>query len=65
MVNGYRRISLFNQEIEVPNVSLREEVEVHLIPDRERNVLEIRIWWENRMVHSIAYPLNSFSRVHF
>ena len=37
MVNGYRRISLFNHEIEVPNVSLREEVEVHLIPDRERN----------------------------
>ena len=33
MVNGYRRISLFNHEIPVPNVPLREEVEVHLIPD--------------------------------
>ena len=36
MVNGYRKISLFNHEIEVPTVPLREEVEVHLIPDVER-----------------------------
>lgn len=64
-VNGYRRISLFNHEIEVPNVSLREEVEVHIIPDRERNLLEIRIWWKNQMVHSVFYPLNVFPRVHF
>jgi hypothetical protein len=65
MVNGYRRISLFNHEIEVPNVSLREEVEVHLIPDKERNVLEVRIWCQNQMAHSVAYPLSVFSRVHF
>ena len=64
-VNGYRRISLFNYEIEVPNVSLREEVEVHLIPEIKRNALEIRIWWENQMVHSVVYQLKDFSRVHF
>lgn len=29
MVNGYRKISLFSHEIVVPNVPLREEVEVH------------------------------------
>ena len=65
MVNGYRRISLFNHEIEVPGVPLREEVEVHLIPDLERSALEVRIWWSNRMVHSITYPLKEFPRVHF
>ena len=65
MVNGYRRISLFTHEIVVPNVPLREEVEVHLIPDRERGALEIRIWWNSRMVHSAAYPLKEFPRVHF
>jgi hypothetical protein len=64
-VNGYRRISLFNQEIEVPNVPLREEVELHLFPDVMKNSLQIRIWWQNRMVHSLAYPLNFFPRVHF
>ena len=59
-VNGYRKISLFNHEIVVPNVPLREEVEVHLVPDIARDVLEIRIWWNNRMVHSVAYPLKDF-----
>ncbi len=39
MVNGYRRISLFNHEIEVPNVPLREEVEIHLVPDIARGCL--------------------------
>jgi hypothetical protein len=65
MVNGYRRISLFNREIEVPKVPLRDEVEVHLVPDIERGALELRIWWNNRMVHSVAYPLKDFPRVHF
>ena len=40
MVNGYRKISLLNHEIVVP---LREEVEVHLAPDIERDALEVRI----------------------
>jgi hypothetical protein len=65
MVNGYQRISLFNHEIVVPNVPLREEVEVHSIPDIERDALEIRIWWENRMVQSVTYPVKEFPRVQF
>jgi hypothetical protein len=33
IVNGYRRISLFKHEIEVPHVPVHEDVELHLIPD--------------------------------
>jgi hypothetical protein len=64
-VNGYRKISLFNHEIVVPNVPLREEVEAHLIPDVERGTLEVRIWWEKQMVQSLTYPLRDFPRVQF
>ena len=64
-VNGYRKISLSNHEIVVPNVPLREEVEVHLIPDVERGALEVRIWWEDRMVNSLTYPLKEFPRIQF
>jgi len=64
MVNGYRRISLFNHEIEVPNVPLREYVDIHLIPDPRRQIMEIRVWWNDTMVHSVTYPLHGF-RVHF
>jgi hypothetical protein len=63
-VNGYRRISLFKHDIEVPNVPLYEEVEVHLIPDIPRQTMDIRIWWNDRMVHSVTYPLREF-HVHF
>lgn len=65
MVNGYRRITLLNHVIEVPKVPLREEVEIHLIPDLPREALEVRIWWENQMVHTLTYPLKEFPRVHF
>lgn len=64
MVNAYRRISLFNHEIEVPNVPLREYVDIHLIPDEQRETMEIRIWWNDKMVHTVTYPLRDFS-VHF
>jgi len=65
MVNGYRKISLLNHEIQVPKVPLREEVEVHLIPDAEKGALEIRIWWENQMVNSVTCPLKEFPSVQF
>jgi len=64
MVNGYHKISLFNHEIPVSHVPLREEVEVHLVPDVERGALEIRIWWENQMAHSVTYPLKEFPGIH-
>jgi hypothetical protein len=65
MVNGYRKISLFNHEMVVPNVPLREDVEVHLIPDIQREAFEVRIWWDNRLVQSLTYPLKEFPRVQF
>jgi len=59
-VNGYRRISLFKHDIEVPNVPLYEEVQAHLIPDTQTKVMSIRIWWNDKMVHSVVYPLQEF-----
>lgn len=63
IVNGYRRISLENHEIEVPHVDLREQVDIHLVPDVIKNVMEVRIWWREKMVHSVAFPLGDF-KVH-
>jgi hypothetical protein len=64
MVNGYRRISLFKHQIEVPKVPLREYVDVHMVPDTAKGVMHIRIWWKEEMVHTVSLPLQSF-RVHF
>ncbi len=64
MVNAYRRISLFKHEIEVPNVPLREDVDIHLVPDEAKQLMHIRIWWNKNMVHAVSLPLQGF-RVHF
>ena len=64
IVNGYCRISLFNHEIEVPHVPLREEVDIHLIPNTAKQAMEVRIWWNQKMVHSVNLPLAGL-RVHF
>jgi hypothetical protein len=45
-------------------VEPHEEVEIHLIPDTAKQVMEIRVWWNANMVHAVALPLEGF-RVHF
>ena len=42
-----------------------EEVEVHLIPDVDRETVELRVWWKMTNVQSVAYPFKAFPRVHF
>jgi hypothetical protein len=64
LVDGYRKISLFGQFIEVPYVPLREYVDVHLLPDLSRNALEIRIWFQQKMVLSVHIPFPK-NWVHF
>ncbi|OGO14926.1 MAG: hypothetical protein A2Z14_16925 [Chloroflexi bacterium RBG_16_48_8] len=63
MINAYRRISLFGHDIQVPNTPLREYVDIHMVPNLEKNIMNIRIWWKERMVHSLTLPLEGF-RVH-
>ncbi len=65
MVSAYRKISVFSKEVAVPKVPPREIVEVHMIPDPKRGALEIRLWWQDQRVHSAAYPMTEFRRVHF
>jgi GNAT superfamily N-acetyltransferase len=60
VVDGYRRISLFNHTIEVPNVPLREDVDIHMVPDADRNVMELRVWWNQQMIHSVCLPMDGF-----
>ncbi len=62
--NSYRRISLFKHIIEVPNVPLQKQVDIHLVPDEAKDLMDIRIWWNRKMVHSVSLPLQGFS-VHF
>jgi hypothetical protein len=60
LLDGYRRISIDQRVIEVPKVEAREEVDLRLVPDLAKHVLEIRIWFQDKMVHSVNLPLHEF-----
>ena len=64
LVNAYRRISLFGREIQVRKVLPHEEVELHLIPNQDKAILDIRIWCKNQILQSTTLPLEGM-RVHF
>jgi len=64
VTNGYGRISLFNHEIRVANVPLRQQVDVHLVPNTARGLMHVRIWHQEILVHTVDLPLDGF-RVHF
>jgi transposase len=57
IVDGYGRISLFNLDIKIPHAPLHEDVELHLVPDLSKNALEVRIWFQSKMYHSLTLPL--------
>jgi hypothetical protein len=61
MVSAYRWITVYGHDIEVPRVGLREEVAIHLVPDTLKTIMELRIWWEHKMVCAAAFPLGEFT----
>ena len=65
VVNSYRRISLFGQDIEVPHVPPRVEVEIHLVPNFPKQLIEARLWYSGKHVHSISLPMALAPAVHF
>lgn len=64
-VNAYRRIEFYNTTIPMPAVPIGQDVEIHMVPNLERGSLQLRFWWEKRMVQSLIFPLKQFPRVHF
>ncbi len=65
MVNAYHKISLYNKEIFVPKVPLRDYAEILIAPDKKRGIVELRFWWNNQLVHTLTYSIKDFPSVHF
>jgi hypothetical protein len=65
MVNAYHKISLFNKEIFIPKVPLRDYVEIFIVPDKKQGIVELRFWWSNQLVHTLTCPIKDFPSVHF
>ena len=65
MVNAYHKIALFNKEIFVSKVPLRDYVEIFMVPNKKLRIMELRFWWNNQLVQTTIYPLKDFPSVHF
>lgn len=65
IINRYGYITIFNKKIDIPpDIPDHQAVDLHLIPDPDRNSLEIRVWFKSTMIRSLSMPLDH-SRVHF
>lgn len=47
VVNSYRKISINNHEIKVPNGIPRQTVDLNIVPDNKKGLIKIRFWQKN------------------
>lgn len=63
--DAYRKISLWSQQIKLAKVAPYEKVDIHLISDAKRQVIAVRIWWQEKLVFRTTYPRSIFPKVRF
>ncbi len=66
IADGYRKISFSGLSFQIPGVDPHDDVELHLIPDESKNLVEVRFWAHNKLLHSLNIPISSVDKsVHF
>lgn len=66
IADGYRKISFSGLSFQIPGVDPHDDVELHLIPDESKNLVEVRFWAHNKPLHSLNIPISSVDQiVHF
>lgn len=63
--DGYHDISLYNTKLKLLKVPTYEDVDIHLIPNRIAQSIEVRIWWHDQLVFTTIFPRAQFPKVHF
>lgn len=65
MVNSYRKISINNLGLKVPNAPLHESIQLRIVPDRESGVSEVRFWHKDEFLDNQKVKNNELDLVHF
>ena len=65
VVNAYRKISFNNLQLKAHGVPIREKVQLRIIPDKESELAEIRLWYENELVATQIVKNEDLNLVHF
>ncbi len=66
VADGYRKISIGGQAFPIPGIEPREEVELHMVPDEAKDLVEVRVWAHKKLVHRMNLPITGLGKaVHF
>jgi len=65
VVNQYRKVSFNNLEFKLDGVSVRDRVQLRIVPDVGNDLAEIRFWCEDRLVGIRKIRSDSLNLVHF
>lgn len=65
VVNPYRKISFNNLEFKLSGVSVRDTVQLHIVPNRDAGIAEIRFWRDNDFLGTQKIRLEDVDLVHF
>lgn len=65
IVDAYRRISWEGIELSVPNGMPKETVDLKIVPDMGKNIIEVRFWQGNRFLGSQHVPTTTIKKVWF
>jgi hypothetical protein len=64
--DGYRKVSVGGYSIQIPGIEPRDEVDLHFVPNENKNQVEIRFWASSKLVHITNLPIASLNKmVHF
>lgn len=65
IVDPYRRVSIKTLKLSVPGVPPRQEVELRMSPDVQRQTVEVRFWFKNHCVGRQTIKLQELPIVQF
>jgi hypothetical protein len=65
VVNPYRKVSFQNLEFRLPGVSVRDTIQLRIIPNADKGLAEIRFWRESDFLGTHKIRLDDLNLVHF
>lgn len=66
IADGYRKISIAGKSFQIPGIEPREDLDLHFVPDENKNMVEVRVWTAHKLVHTLNLPIDEIPKaVHF
>jgi len=65
VVDNYQKISFHGVDFKVPGVSYRQTVNLRIAPDLKKGIVEVRMWWKEKLVSVQIVKPSDFRGVQF